>query len=90
MGPRERGVLPLQPDPGPAHVGRELLGQVERRRAVGNLTQQAVELGKEGRVGKGGAPCLLELLEGSDEHLGHEPPAVLAEPPALVGHLRRA
>jgi hypothetical protein len=81
-------VLALEQDPGAAAVLGEPLHLGDRARPAGVVALQPVELGEEGRVHPHGLVGLGQLVEGGDQRLGHEPPAVHAEVPARVGPAR--
>ena len=71
-------VFALEPDLAAGELGQPL-GQVQRRRAAGEVAQQAAELGLVARVAAHGDPRRLELGERGHERLGDVLAAVGAE-----------
>ena len=72
-------VLALEDDGGAAALA-EPLGVEQRRRPAGVVAEEAGELGLEGRVARRILIRQRQLVEGRDERLGDEPPAVRAVP----------
>ena len=71
-------VLALEPDLAAGEL-RQALGEVQRRRAAGEVAQQAVELGAVAGVVARGDPRRLELGERRHQRLGDVLAAVGAE-----------
>src|SRR4249920_1075152 len=83
-------VLALEVNAVPGRL-RQPRRERHRRRPAHEVAKQGVELAPEHRVPLERPPGRRELVERRDQHLGHVPAAVVAEPPSFVGErLERA
>ena len=71
-------VLALEPELAAGELG-QALGEVQRRRAAGEVAQQAVELAEVAGVRAHADPGRLELVERGQQRLGHVLAAVGTE-----------
>ena len=78
-------LLALEIDLGPAEVGRQPLGEIERARPADIVGQEAAQLGLEGRVGLGRRIGAVELEHQRHQGLGDIKAAVVAESALRVG-----
>ena len=83
-------VLALEADLAPPASSREPLGEEQRGGAADEGGEQAVEFGRERRVGHGLGIGALQLVERGGERLRHVAAAESAEPPVGVGHARQS